>query len=356
MSVLKLIFAVFALIGAIDRITGKHLKLGDEFEKGIISAGPLALAMAGMITVAPVISTVLAPILTPVADFLHIDLSFIAGFVANDMGGASIADELSKSALWGGFNGLVVASMMGVTICFTVPIALNTIDAKYHREVLNGILCGVATIPVGCLVSGLFMGYNLLSLLLNLLPVIIVSVITSIGLIVNPVLCRKIFNIIGKGIVIVITLGLAAGIFTHITGYVLIPGMAPVMDGFKTVCDIAIILAGIFPLINVVSRIFGRVFTKIGKSIKINDASVLGLIASLANSLPMFDLIEKMNVKGRIMNMAFAVSASFVFGDHLAFTMAFNENYVAGMVIGKLVGGVSALVVAHFLYKFTYKE
>ncbi len=87
MFILKLIFAVFALIGAIDRITGKHLKLGDEFEKGILSTGPLAIAMVGMITVAPAIGNVFASILTPVASFLHIDLSFIAGFIANDMGG-----------------------------------------------------------------------------------------------------------------------------------------------------------------------------------------------------------------------------------------------------------------------------
>lgn len=356
MSILKIIFAVFALIGAIDRITGKHLKLGDEFEKGIMSTGPLAIAMVGMITVAPAIGTVLAPLLTPVAEFSHIDLSFIAGFIANDMGGASIATGLSTSPEWSGFNGLVVAAMMGVTICFTIPIALNTINEKFHKEVLNGILCGISTIPVGCIVSGLFMGYNFLQLILNLLPVIVVSIITCIGLIVNPELCRKIFNIIGKCIVIVITLGLAVGIFTHITGYTLIPNLAPVSVGFETVCDIAIILSGIFPLIAVVSKIFGGIFTKMGKIININDASVLGLIASLANSLPMFDLIEKMNVKGRIMNMAFAVSASFIFGDHLAFTMAYNESFVPGMVVGKLIGGISALVVAHFLYSFTYKK
>ena len=356
MSVLKLIFAVFALIGALDRITGKHLKLGEEFEKGIMSTGPLALAMVGMITVAPAISTVLAPVLSPVAEFLNIDLSFVAGFVANDMGGASIASELNTSQQWAGFNGLVVAAMMGVTICFTIPVALNTIDSKYHKEVLNGILCGISTIPVGCIASGLCMGYKPVPLIINLLPVIIASLITCIGLILNPELCRKIFNIIGKCIVIIITLGLAVGIFTYITGYVLIPNLAPVSDGFETVCDIAIILSGIFPLIAVVSRIFGGIFTKMGKIININDASVLGLIASLANSLPMFDLIDRMNAKGRIMNMAFAVSASFVFGDHLAFTMAFDEKYVAGMVIGKLVGGISALVVAHLLYSFTYKK
>lgn len=56
------------------------------------------------------------------------------------------------------------------------------------------------------------------------------------------------------------------------------------------------------------------------------------------------------------MNMAFAVSASFVFGDHLAFTMAYNEKFVAGMVVGKIAAGISALLVAHLLYSFQYKS
>lgn len=149
---------------------------------------------------------------------------------------------------------------------------------------------------------------------------------------------------------------MAIGIFTHITGYTIIPGLAPVSEGFGTVCEIAIILSGVFPLIAVISRVFGKVFASIGKSIKINDTSVLGLIASLANSLPLFDLIGKMNTKGRIINMAFAVSASFVFGDHLAFTMAFDKKYIGGVVIGKLAGGFTAVIVANFLYKFTYKK
>ena len=356
MFVLKIIFGVFALVGAIDRITGNHLKLGEEFEKGILSTGPLAIAMVGMITIAPAIGKVLSPVLIPFSELLNIDLSFIAGFIANDMGGASIASELASSDSWGGYNGLIVASMMGVTICFTIPIALKTIDTKYHKEVLNGILCGIATIPVGCIASGLLMGYSLITLILNLVPVMVVSLITCIGLVLNPTLCRKIFGVIGNIIVIVITLGLALGIFTHITGIVLVPYIEPVSVGFATVCDIAIILSGIFPLISVISKIFGGVFAKMGRMVNINDASVLGFITSLANSLPMFDLIGKMDKKGRIMNMAFAVSASFVFGDHLAFTMAFNENYISGMVLGKLIGGITAVIVAHFLYKFSYRE
>lgn len=356
MAVLEMIFAVFAIIGALDRITGNHLKLGEEFEKGILSAGSLSLAMVGMICIAPTLAKMLTPVFEPLCNFTHIDMSFIGSFVANDMGGASIASELATDSILGGYNGLVVASMMGCTICFTVPVALKTIDNIYHKEVLSGILCGIATMPIGCIVSGLILGISFGTLMLNLIPVILMAVITCIGLVFKPDLCRKIFGIIGKIVIIIITVGLAAGIFEYITDITLIPYMTPVEDGFSTVAGIAIILAGVFPLIAFISKICKKPFMKIGGKIGIDENSVLGLVSSLANSIPTFDLAGKMNEKGRMMNMAFTVSASFVFGDHLAFTMAFDETYLPAMIVGKLVGGITAVVAANFMYKKTSKQ
>ncbi len=356
MYVLQIIFGIFAILGALDRITGNHLKIGTEFEKGILSTGALALSMVGMITIAPTVSTLLIPVLRPMAKLLHMDPSFVGGFVANDMGGASIAQSLATEALWGGYHGLIVASMMGVTICFTIPVALKTIDAQYHKDVLNGILCGIATIPVGCLVSGLMLGCSFGALLLNLIPVLVVSVITCVGLVFAPKLSRRIFHGIGILVLTVITVGLVAGIFTHITGVILIPHMAPVTEGFSIVCEIAMILAGVFPLIAVISKLFHRLFRTLGNWIQINEASVLGMISSLANSIPTFDLVKQMNPKGIMINMAFAVSASFVFGDHLAFTMAFNSAFLPAMIVGKLVGGICAVVLANVLFRSMEKK
>lgn len=56
MGVLEIIFGIFAIVGALDKITGNHLKLGEEFEKGIESTGSLVLAAVGMITLTPTIS------------------------------------------------------------------------------------------------------------------------------------------------------------------------------------------------------------------------------------------------------------------------------------------------------------
>ena len=62
--------------------------------------------------------------------------------------------------------------------------------------------------------------------------------------------------------------------------------------------------------------------------------------SSITRMFPMlfknvFKKCEEMDSKGRILNMAFAVSAAFVFGSHLALTMAFNPDYTFPMIIGK---------------------
>ena len=58
-----------------------------------------------------------------------------------------------------------------------------------------------------------------------------------------------------------------------------------------------------------------------------------------------------MNKKGVVLNAAFAVSAAFAFGGHLAITMAFNSDYVAPMLIGKIISGISAVALAMLIYK-----
>ena len=47
-----------------------------------------------------------------------------------------------------------------------------------------------------------------------------------------------------------------------------------------------------------------------------------------------------MDDKGVILNSAFIVSASFVLADHLAFTIAFNSNYILRFVINNNAPGL----------------
>lgn len=355
MQVFQTILACFALLGALDKITGNHLKIGSEFEKGIETTGALALAMVGMMVLAPTISKILIPVFKPISEFLHIDPSFVAGFLANDMGGAAVARELSPT-IWGSFNGLIVGAMMGCTVVFTIPVPLKTVDKKYHKDLLNGVICGVITIPVGCYVGGLVMGCPPIELLLNLVPIILVSAVVCLGLLFKPDLTQKIFGIFGSIVLIIITIGLAAGVFDYFTGIKLIPYMSSIGDAFSGVWGIAVTLTGVLPMIAVVSKLLNKPLKVLGKLLKINEESVLGLVVSLSNSIPMITLIEKMNPKGIMMNMAFAVSAAFVLGDHMAFTMAFDNTHLVSVIVAKLVGGVAAVVVAHFFYNSLSKR
>ena len=63
-----------------------------------------------------------------------------------------------------------------------------------------------------------------------------------------------------------------------------------------------------------------------------------------------------MDKKGLVLNSAFAVSAAFVFGGHLAFTMAFDSTYVFPVIVGKLVSGVLALLLANIIFAKTDKK
>ena len=67
------IMAAFAVLGALDRIFGNRFGLGQEFENGILAMGSLAMAMVGIIVLAPVLANVLRPVVVPVFRFLGAD-------------------------------------------------------------------------------------------------------------------------------------------------------------------------------------------------------------------------------------------------------------------------------------------
>ena len=157
------------------------------------------------------------------------------------------------------------------------------------------------------------------------------------------------FTVFGKIIVIIITIGLAAAIIESLTGFAVIPGMNPIEEGFGTVGAIAIVLAGAFPLVYVITKEFQKPLMKLGHLLGMNDRAAAGLVATLANNIPMFNMLHEMDDRGKVINVAFAVSAAFVFGDHLGFTAGFDSTMIFPMIIGKLVGGITAVAVAMLL-------
>ena len=183
MDVIQIIILVFALLGAIDYVIGNRIGIGKEFEKGFALFAPLALSMLGMIVIAPAVGVWLSPLFEGFYTIFGIDPSVIpASLLANDMGGASLAQSVSRSDMMGHYNAFVVSSMMGCMISFTLPFSLGVVPKSQHNELFVGILCGMTTIPVGCFAAGLICGIPVLALLLNLLPLIVIGVVIGLSL------------------------------------------------------------------------------------------------------------------------------------------------------------------------------
>lgn len=341
------IMAVFAVLGALDRIFGNKLGLGKEFEAGILSMGALAMAMLGIISLAPVLAALLKPIVVPVYGFLGADPAMFAGTIlACDMGGAPLAREMGNDPQAALLGGILAGSTLGATVVFTIPVAMGILAEEDRPYLAQGILAGVVTVPLGIFAGGLVAGFPILMVLSNLVPIVIIAALIALGLWKAEDAMIRGFGVFGKGVIILITAALAAAIVESLTGFVLIPGMAPIEDGFLTVGSIAIVLAGAFPLVYVVTKLLRKPLYRMGRRLGINEKAAGGLVAALANSIATFGMVGEMDSRGKVINIAFAVSGAFVFGDHLGFTAGFAPQMLPALIVGKLVGGVSAVGVA----------
>jgi len=345
------IMAVGILIGGIDRILGNKWGLGEKFEEGFNAMGPLALGMVGIVTLAPVISKVLGPVIIPIFNVIGADPAMFAAILANDMGGYPLAMELAVNEEAGLLSGLIVASMLGCTLVFSIPVGLGIIEYEDRPFFAKGLLAGLTTIPIGGLVGGLLAGFDFKLIIVNLIPVLILSVLLALGLAFIPTKLIKGALIFGKFILIVITVGLAAAAFESLTGVVIIPGMAPIMEGIEIVGLIGIILLGTFPVLHLLIKVLEKPLNKIGEKMGMNGVGAAGIVITLANSIPVYTMMKDMDPRSKVINTAWLVPATAALGDHLGFTAGVRPDMITPVVIGKIVAGVLAIGVAYYFSK-----
>lgn len=365
-AVIMFIMMIFMIVGAIDKIRGNKLGYGEEFENGFNAMGGLAIAMAGVVAAAPVLAMVLGPIIKPIYTLIGADASmFATTILACDMGGYPLAMQLAEDASVGNFAGLMLGTMMGPTIVFTIPVALSIIKKEDRPFLGAGVLAGLITVPIGCIVGGLVMNMtpykmSLGRILINLVPVIIIAAIICVCLWFFPAQMINGFNKFGTGVTIVITVLTAIAVFQQITG-IMFPvfsimstpdastGLTGLDSGLLTCGQIAIVLIGAFPMVKWITKTFGKALQKVGGALGMDDKGSAGMVANLANNIAMFNILGEMNPKGKLLNVAFAVSAAFVFGDHLGFTAGNEPEMIFPVIVGKLVAGVTAIILANLL-------
>jgi ethanolamine transporter len=360
-DIILYIMLAFMAVGGIDYFIGKKIGLGIKYEEGFMAMGALTMNMAGAVCIAPVLGEWLRPVLGPVFQLFGASPAmFATTILACDMGGYPLAMSLagvdinnmalaSQEAInAGNFAGLILGSMMGATIVFSIPVGLGLIDIGDRPFLAQGILIGLITIPLGCLAGGAVAGYGFLWMLRNLIPVIIFAIVVALGLFFVQKIMITIFLWFGRFIVAFLTIALVLAGIEGATGVAVINGMAPISEAFAIVGSIAVVLAGAFGLVHILTKYLGKPLGKMGELLGMNKDAAAGMVATLANNIAMFSILKNMDNRGKVINVAFSVSAAFVFGDHLGFVAGIDKSMIVAVVIGKLVGGVTAVLIAYF--------
>ena len=354
MNPITVIILIFSLFGAVDYLFGCKIGVGKEFKKAFSLFCPMALSMIGMLVIAPAIGVWLTPLFDGFYHLFRIDPSIIpASLFANDMGGMTLAQSVCQSAEIGNYNAFIVSSMMGCVISFTIPFSLGIVKQEQHKDLFLGILCGIITVPIGCFIAGLFCGLNALAIVIDLIPLLLLSAILAVALLIAPKICIQCFTVFGRFMKALAIAGLACSIFTFLTNV----EICAYFDSFENaalICaNACVTLSGALPLMHLVEKLLKKPLNRLGAKIGINGISALSFLGTAVTNASTFGVMEKMDRKGVVLNSAFAVSASFAFGSHLAFTMAFDSAYALPMIAGKLIAGICAVIVACFIYKAT---
>lgn len=347
---LACVMLVCFVAGAADYALGGRFGLSVEFENGLMTCGRLLLCMGGFMVLAPVIARVLGPVVAPFFRSFGADPSIFAGMLlANDAGGAVLAMELADSQQAGQFSGLIVGAMLGTTVMLTIPTTMGLATQEERPSMIYGILCGIITLPLGCLAGGFAAGFPASVVLPNTVPVLALSIFLLIVLLFLGAKVVPAFSAFGKVITGISLFGLACGAAESLLGLHLLPGMNTLNNVFPVVGGIAIYLAGTFVLLAVVRCVLAVPLAAVGRWLKINSTSVSALILALANALPPIMMSHDMDERGRMLNIAFIVSAGCLLGDHLAFTAQITPELCAAVLVGKAAAGVTAFGAAFIL-------
>jgi ethanolamine transporter len=370
-----------AFVGAVAAIRDESSELGKEFLSGLHSIGVIFIPVAGIMAAIPLLSQLVVWVLGKPFAWLGADPSLAAtSVIAVDMGGYQLAAKLAATKEdW--IASLYVGFMAGATIVFSIPVGLSLLDKKEHPYFALGVMCGLLGIPIGVLVaimvsalSGLpirpdiatngpstyFLQWQLGKIGIDLAPVTFFVIVLALGLRFLPNLMIRLFMAFGRGIDALTKMVLVLCIIEYFTGlfstlfgaWPLDPIIADSTDPFRALevaGYIGTMLCGAFPMIYLIRRYLHRPISKIGASLGLEPVGASGLLATVSNILALFRILKDMRPEDKVLNVAFAVSAAFLFGDHLAFTANFQPNLILPVFVGKLAAGFVGFLLAKWL-------
>lgn len=345
-EIIMYIMALGVVLGGADRILGNRFGFGVKFENGFRLLGNIGLSMAGIICLAPILSEALGTVVVPLCGKLGLDPGIFGSVLSIDMGGYQLALDLAADPEIGRFSAIIVSSIFGCTVVFTIPVGLGTIGEDDRPYFTRGILLGLIAMPAAIVTGGLVFGLTVGEILWNSLPVLLISALLFLGIVRKPDMMMKGFQGFAALIKIIATLGLTLAAVRHITGITILPGMPPLMEAMNTVCSIGIVMLGSMPLAELVQRLMKVPFAWIRKKTGLNGVSTTALLLSMVSVTPALAMIPDMDKRGKVVNAAYMVCGAAAFAAHLAFTMNAQPDMVPALLSAKLLGGTLGAVIA----------
>ena len=341
MNPIILILLCFAALGLLDKICKNRLGLASSFDKGIVTMGDFMMSVGGFYCIA------IAFLNGHAGFFVNQEMS-ISSLLAPDLGGYSIVESMTNSESILIFCGVLLTSTLGCLISFQLPIFLNGLHTEDLTHYLKGTVYGIAGLVPVLMLCGFLLKIE--HFLVSFLPVILIcAVLMGVFFLSFQTLIRvltwfsQVVQIAGYIFFFLVCLTFFFGVgFTE---------ERLIDEALRIVFQMSIIVCGSLVFCEIILRKFSSQIEKIGKFLKIDKYSVMGMILSLGTSVAMLPLYEKMNTKGKILNAAFALSGAFVFGGQLGFIAGVCPESVTWFIVVKLVAGMAGLVIANVFEK-----
>lgn len=375
------VIMAFAIAGAVAAIRNDEDGLGKEFMQGLYSIGPIFVPVAGIMASIPYLSQFISAVFGPIFGAVGADPAMAATtFIATDMGGYQLADSLAATReSW--IMAMITGFMAGATIVFSIPVGLAMLDKRDHKYMALGIMSGILTVPIGVLITSsilslsqakvreavstdaessyqLSLGFG--TIFANLGPLLIIVIAIALGLRFFPDAMIRGFMWFGRIMDACLKLVLVFSIVEYFTGafsslfgsWGFDPIIADKDDQFRALevaGYIGIMLAGAFPMVYVIKKYLSRPLEFVGRKVGLTGPGSAGILATICNILAMFRLIRDMRPKDKVICIAFAVCAAFLFGDHLAFSANFQPTLILPLMLGKIGGGILAIGLAYVI-------
>lgn len=344
--ILMFIIAAGSILGGVDKILGNRFGLGKKFDDGFLLMGPMALSMAGIICLAPVISVWLGSVIRPIFSAIGIDPAMFDCVLAIDMGGYQLAMDLAQDPEIGRFSGIIASSMFGCTLVFTIPVGMSVLPEEDRPFFLKGLLAGLISLPAGLFVGGLLQGLTLGTIIYQCIPIFLLSAALLLGLSRFPDRTIHLFSGFARLIQIAATIGLILAAVQYISGVTFLPNLESLNNALEIVGSIAIVMLGSLPLTELLRRCLSRPFRWIGSKTGLNDASTTGIIVGTITVMPALAMVRDMDARGKVLCGSFLVCGASAFAAHMGFAAATQPDLIMPLLGGKFAGALLGLVIA----------